>query len=113
MLGEILVGALVVAVAVLVAVDISRTKSDSPQDHADGLAHDVRPGLAADTRRGRVDAFGDSAGTRVPPAVMPSRPGVRTSTPPAGSAAPAPAACGQGVAPRAEGLAGYARVSSC
>ena len=62
MLGEILVGALVVAVAILVAVDISRTKNDSPADHADGSVHDARPGIAADIRRGRLDAFGDPAG---------------------------------------------------
>jgi signal transduction histidine kinase len=86
MLGEILVGALVVAVAILVAVDISRTKNDSPGDHADGSAHDVRPGIAADLRRGRLDAFGDSAGTPMAAAGRDAESARRPeSTPPAGS----------------------------
>jgi signal transduction histidine kinase len=63
MLGEILVGALVVVVAILVAVDISRTRNDSPHDHADSPVPGARPAVAADVRRGRVDAFQDSAGT--------------------------------------------------
>jgi signal transduction histidine kinase len=86
MLGEILVGALVVAVAILVAVDISRTKNDSPADHADGSVHDARPGIAADIRRGRLDAFGDPAGTPVAAAGRDAESARRPeSAPPAGS----------------------------
>jgi signal transduction histidine kinase len=86
MLGEILVAALVVAVAILVAVDISRTKNDSPADHADGSVHDARPGIAADIRRGRLDAFGDPAGTAMAAAGRDAESGRRPeSIPPAGS----------------------------
>ena len=86
MLGEILVGALVVAVAILVAVDISRTKNDSPADHADGSVLDARPGIAADIRRGRLDAFGDPAGTAMAAAGRDAESVRRPeSIPPAGS----------------------------
>jgi signal transduction histidine kinase len=86
MLGEILVGALVIAVAVLVAVDISRTKSDSPHGHADGSAHDARPSVTGDIRGARLEAYPqESTGTGMAAAVRDAEPARRPeSTPAAG-----------------------------
>src|ERR1039458_10343614 len=78
MLGEILVGALVIAVAVLVAVDISRTKSDSPHGHADGSAHDARPSVTGDIRGARLEAYPqESTGTGMAAAVRDAEPARR------------------------------------
>ncbi len=55
MLGEILVAALVVVVAVLVAVDFSKTKSEAPHGNVEGS--EARPGAIADTRGGPPEAF--------------------------------------------------------
>jgi signal transduction histidine kinase len=80
MLGEILVGALVVVVAVLVAVDFSRTKSEAPHGHADGSVAEGRPVSTADTRGGPTEAFlapGSGTGRRPdsgPPAAGPQPP---------------------------------------
>ena len=57
MLGEILVGALAVVVAVLVAVDFTRTKSEAPHGYADGSVAEARPRNTADTRGGPPEAF--------------------------------------------------------
>ena len=57
MLSEIFLSALVIAVALLVAGDFSRTKNEGLHEHADGLSHDVRPRTIGDTRAGRAEAF--------------------------------------------------------
>ena len=57
MLAEILLGALVLTVAFLVAVDFSRTKGEAPHGHADGSPPDVRPGMTRDTRGRRAEAL--------------------------------------------------------
>lgn len=57
MLAEIFLGALILTVAVLVAVDVGRTKSEGPHGHADGAAHDSRPQMAGATRGRRTEAF--------------------------------------------------------
>ena len=57
MLSEIFRSALVIAVALLVAGDFSRTKNEGLHEHADGLSHDVRPRTIGDTRAGRAEAF--------------------------------------------------------
>ena len=57
MLAEILLGALVLTVAFLVAVDFSRTKGETPHGHADGSPPDVRPRMTGDTRGRRTEAL--------------------------------------------------------
>ena len=57
MLAEILLGALVLTVAFLVAVDFSRTKGETPHGHADGAPPDVRPRMTGDTRGRRTEAL--------------------------------------------------------
>jgi HAMP domain-containing protein len=69
MLIEILLGAVVVAVAVLVAMDMSRVKSEGPHEYADGSAHDARPAVIGATRGGSTEAFiPEPAETRTPAA---------------------------------------------
>jgi signal transduction histidine kinase len=57
MLAEILLGALVLTVALLVAVDFSRTKGETPHGHADGSPPGVRPRMTGDTRGRRTEAL--------------------------------------------------------
>ena len=56
MLAEILLGALVLTVAFLVAVDFSRTTGEAPHGHADESPPDVRPWVTGDTRSRRTQA---------------------------------------------------------
>ncbi len=57
MLAEILLGALVLTVAFLVAVDFSRTKGEIPHGHADRSPPDIRPRMTGDTRGRRTQAL--------------------------------------------------------
>ena len=57
MLAEILLGALVLTVAFLVAVDFSRTKDETPHGHADESPPDVRPRITRDTRGRSAEAL--------------------------------------------------------
>jgi signal transduction histidine kinase len=67
MLAEILLGVLVVMVALLIAVDMSKKKSESQHEHADESAHDVRPRVSDATRGGYAQAFPrEPAGTGIP-----------------------------------------------
>ncbi|HEX2822651.1 MAG TPA: HAMP domain-containing protein [Streptosporangiaceae bacterium] len=69
MLSEILVAVLVVAVALLVAGDLSRTEADSSHGFADERANDASPGMTGDARGGSSEGFfRESAGTAVPAA---------------------------------------------
>ena len=91
MLTEILVSVLVVVVACLVVMDVARTKIDVSHGHTDGLAHDARPRITADTHGGRTSTFlREPVGTGIPAAVSgagPARPPESTS-PPAGGYQP-------------------------
>src|SRR5208337_4302158 len=91
MLTEILVSVLVVVVACLVVMDVARTKIDVSHGHTDGLAHDARPRITADTYGGRTSTFlREPVGTGIPAAVSgagPARPPESTS-PPAGGYQP-------------------------
>src|SRR5271165_37906 len=70
MLTEILVSVLVVVVACLVVMDVARTKIDVSHGHTDGLAHDARPRITADTHGGRTSTFlREPVGTGIPAAV--------------------------------------------
>jgi signal transduction histidine kinase len=70
MLAEILLGVLVLAVAILVTVDFSRTKSESSHGQADEQAYDARPRAIGDSRGGRPEAFlREPAGTGIPAAM--------------------------------------------
>ena len=68
MLLETLLGLLVVAVAVLVVLDVFRTKGEGTHGSADA-PHDARPKLAGASRDGRPEALiREPAGTGVPAA---------------------------------------------
>ena len=94
MLAEILLGALVLTVAFLVAVDFSRTKGEAPHGHADGSPPDVRPRMTGDTRGRRTEALlqepadaHDAGPTRRPESISPPVGGYQHS-PTHASAAP-------------------------
>lgn len=79
MLSEILLAALVLVVGFLVAVDFSRTSSESLPGHADELSHDVRPMMVGDTHSGPSEGFlrepavvHDVGPTRRPESISPS-----------------------------------------
>ena len=68
MLLETLLGLLVVAVAVLVVLDVFRTKGEGTQGSADAL-HDARPKLVGASRVGRSEALSrEPVGTGIPAA---------------------------------------------
>ena len=94
MLAEILLGALVLTVAFLVAVDFSRTKVETPHGYADGSPPDVRPRMTGDTRGRRTEALlqepadaHDADPTRRPESISPPVGGYKHS-PAHASAAP-------------------------
>jgi signal transduction histidine kinase len=67
MLAEIFVAVLVLTVALLVAGDVTRRKSEGPHGYADGSAHDARPTIIGASRGGRAEAFPrEPAGTGIP-----------------------------------------------
>ena len=74
MLAQILVVILIVAVAVMVAVDLVRTKNDDPTGQHDGLAYEARPRTLGGTRG---DLAGASFGTGIPAAGHDASPGQR------------------------------------
>jgi signal transduction histidine kinase len=74
MLAEILLGAVVVTVFVLIAVDMSKTPSDTPHGHADESAHDVLPAVVGATRGARSEPFFREP-AEVPPAAQQPGPG--------------------------------------
>ena len=61
MLAQILVAILIVAVAVMVGVDVVRTKTEDPSGQPDGSGYEVRPttigALAATARERRSGAL--------------------------------------------------------
>ena len=68
MLLEILLGALVIAVAILVVLDVFRTRGEGTHGSAD-LPHDARPRLAGASRDGRSEApIREPVGTGIPAA---------------------------------------------
>jgi signal transduction histidine kinase len=88
MLLEILLGVLVLAVALLVAADVIRTKGDGPHGAADA-SHDVRPRFTGATRDGRPEAFTrEPAGTPIPAAAHDAAPTWRPESTSASAGAP-------------------------
>jgi signal transduction histidine kinase len=72
MLLEILLGALVLAVAVLIVVDLSRTKGEGLHGNVDA-SHDARSRPAGATREGRPEALiRESVGTGIPGTATPA-----------------------------------------
>ncbi len=73
MLSEILVALVVVTVAVLVARDAAKTKSEVPHSDADGYSYQTRRGATVAGRGRTPDVFTDSGG----PAASPSADGTQ------------------------------------
>jgi signal transduction histidine kinase len=69
MLAAFLLGAIALAVAVLVAVDVSRVKSVSTHEHADGSAHYARREVIGAARGARTEAFVQEPAETQTPAV--------------------------------------------
>ena len=67
MLAEILLAALVLAVALLVTGDVTRRSSEGPHGYADGPAYDAPPTIIGASRGGRAEAFSrEPSGTGIP-----------------------------------------------
>ncbi len=66
MLVQILVAILIVAVAVMVATDLVRTKTEDPSGQSDGSGYEVHPRSIGGTRGDRTGA---SYGTAIPAAI--------------------------------------------
>jgi len=78
MLAQILVAILVVAVTVMVAVDLARTRSEDPLGHPDESGYEIRPAVIADARGDRAGAsFREPFGAGVPAAGHDVGPGGR------------------------------------
>jgi signal transduction histidine kinase len=63
MLAQILVAILILAVAVMVAADLVKTKTEDPSGQPDGLGYELRPATIGGTRG---DLAGASSGTGIP-----------------------------------------------
>jgi signal transduction histidine kinase len=57
MLAEVFLGAVIVVVSVLVALDGYRIKGEGAYGHGDASAHDARPAMIGASRGGRAEAF--------------------------------------------------------
>ena len=69
MLAQILVAILIVAVAVMVGVDLVRTKTEDPSGQHDGWGYEVRPRTIGGTRGDRTGvSFREPFGTGIPAA---------------------------------------------
>ena len=67
MFAEILLAIVTAAVAVMVGVDIARTKTDDPSGQPDGSGYEVRPRAIGDTHGDRTGAyFREPFGTGMP-----------------------------------------------
>ena len=78
MLAQIFLAILVVAVAVMVAVDLARTRSEDPSGHPDESGYEIRPAVIADTSGDRAGAsFREPFGAGVPAAGHDVGPGGR------------------------------------